>query len=195
MIRFNLDKTIQAAAYLIKRQSGCRENYMRLLKLLYLADRQSLKERGVPICGDTPFAMARGPVPSRTLDLIKGKDPQADKWRRFIETEGYDVRLESDPGNLCLSRAEISILEKTAETFAPFDEWALVRWCHKHIPEYENNWKIRGEKKRRRIPLEDVLSSVGRLGDHSQIIEEINADAAFSHLFSDHMPLCGRQGA
>ena len=31
MIRFNIDKTIQAAAFLIKRKPGHRENYMRLL--------------------------------------------------------------------------------------------------------------------------------------------------------------------
>src|SRR3990167_11350054 len=88
MIRFNIDKTIEAAAYLIKQQPGYRENYMRLLKLLYLADRVSLKERSTPICGDVPYAMAEGPVPSRTLDLIKGKDPSSEKWEKFIEKNG-----------------------------------------------------------------------------------------------------------
>jgi uncharacterized phage-associated protein len=188
MIRFNLDKTIQAAAYLIKRQPGRRENYTRLLKLLYLADRRSLKERGAPICGDTAYAMERGPVPSRTLDLIGENDPEASKWGQFIETDGYDVRLATDPGNLQLSRAEIKVLEVTAREFAAYDEWDLVRWCHENLPEYEKNWNARGTKQSKRIPLQDVLEAVGRLNDQTQIIADINADAAFSHLFSDHAP-------
>jgi uncharacterized phage-associated protein len=188
MIRFDIDKTIEAAAYLIKQKPGHRENYMRLLKLLYLADRQSLKERSTPICGDDPYAMEEGPVPSRTLDLIKSRDPSSEKWARYIETDGYDVYLKSDPGNLHLSRAEIKVLEHVADCFRSKDPWALVKWCHKNIPEYEKNWKARGRKACRRIPLEDVLSEIGRLADQSRIIGQINADAGFSRLFADHMP-------
>jgi uncharacterized phage-associated protein len=195
MIGFNIDKTIEAAAYLIKQQPGHRENYMRLLKLLYLADRRSLQERGVPICGDAPYAMAEGPVPSRTLDLIKGKDQASGKWEKFIEKTGYNVHLRVDPGNLHLSRAEIGILEQVADCFRSLDPWALVDWCHANIPEYEKNWKDRGSKKCRRIPFEDVLSEIGRLDDAPRIVAEINTDAAFSRLFSDHMPTSRKHGA
>ena len=40
---FDLNKTIQVTAYLLK-QSGNKMNYLRLLKLLYLANRETLKE-------------------------------------------------------------------------------------------------------------------------------------------------------
>lgn len=190
MIAFNIEKTIEAAAYLIKQQPGCRENYMRLLKLLYLADRTSLRERSAPICGDTPYAMSRGPVMSATLDLIKGIDPLSDRWEPFVEKVNYDVHLKSDPGNLHLSRAEIKILEKVAEQFREYDEWALVDWCHQNLPEYEKNWQARGEKDRRRIPLEDVLAAVGRQADMAKIIAEINESAHFDRLFGDHSPTC-----
>ena len=195
MFCFNLDKTIQAAAYLIKRQSGRRENYMRLLKLLYLADRKSLEKRGAPICGDTPYAMERGPVPSRTLDLIKGNDTQAKKWGQFFEKDGYDILLRTDPGNLHLSRAEINILEEIAEEFRSYDEWDLVEWCHTQIEEYEKNWNARGLKNRHRILLEDVLAAIGLVDDQQKIVADINADIAFSRLFSDHMPSSGMQEA
>jgi uncharacterized phage-associated protein len=195
MIHFNIDKTIEAAAYLIKRRPNRRENYMRLLKLLYLAERQSLKERGSPICGDAPYAMAQGPVPSRTLDLVKGKDSSSEKWEQFIETAGYEVELKCDPGNLNLCRAEINILDKVAERFQSYDEWDLVRWCHKNIPEYKKNWAARGKKARSRIPFEDVLREIGRLDDQPRILAEINADIEFSRLFSDHMPTRRKQEA
>jgi len=188
MIGFNIDKTVQATAYLLKREPGRSENYMRLLKLLYIADRTSLKERGAPICGDTPYAMERGPVPGTTLDLIKGRDPSSEKWDRFIQRTGFDVSLKADPGNLCLSRAEMGILDRVARRFRNLDEWMLVRWCHRHLPEYEKNWKSRGQKKRRKIPLDDVLAAIGRAGQSPAILAQINENAHFNRLFADHMP-------
>src|SRR5437879_4780475 len=98
MFRFNLNKTIQAAAVLLEREPGERMNYMRLLKLLYLADRESLKDRGRPICGSPAFAMERGPVLGTVLDLIKGLDPDSDRWAEFIRKDHYDVELEKSPG-------------------------------------------------------------------------------------------------
>ena len=136
--------------------------------------------------------MERRPVPGITLDLIKGKDPSSEKWEQFIETNDYDVRLKTDPGNRHLSRADIGILEGVAERFRAYDEWEMVGWCHKHLAEYKKVWKARGKKARRRIPLEDVLSAIGRLEDHPRIVAEINADAEFARLFSDHMPTTGK---
>lgn len=72
MFAFKFDKALQAAAYLLRRET-CREmNYMRLLKVLYLADRESIRESGAPITGDKIAAMERGPVLSGVFDLIKG---------------------------------------------------------------------------------------------------------------------------
>lgn len=194
MIRFDVEKTIQAAAYLIKRQLGHRENYMRLIKLLYIAERTSLKERGLPICGDTMYAMERGPVMSRTLDLIKSNDAFSDRWDRFIERIDYHVQLKSEPGNLHLCRAEIDILETVANRFREFDEWKLVDWCHDHLPEYKKNWKTKGkvERARIRISLDDILEAIGRK-DKSNIISRINEHETFARLFSDHVPALKNQ--
>lgn len=187
MVGFDVEKTIQAAAYLIKHAGG-RENYMRLLKLIYLADRKSLKLRKTPICGDTPVAMKRGPVPSTTFDLIKGEDPQSIRWEQFIRRDNYDVVLENDPGNLALSRAEVRILGEILEEFRNYDEWALVEWCHDNLPEYEKTWNARGEKGSKDIPFEDVLEEIGLAGHGKEIIGQINESAGFAAMFGDHMP-------
>lgn len=188
MIGFNIRKTIEAAAYIIKQQASRSENYMRLIKLLYLADRLSLKERGVPICGGTVYAMRRGPVISPLLDLIKGRDPQASEWDQFIEKADFEIRLRADPGNLSLSRADLKVLERVADEFRRYDEWALVRWCHKNLPEYEKNWSAKGGKQSRRIPLEDVLEAIGRHQDQAAIVSAINESAAFDKFFGNHLP-------
>jgi uncharacterized phage-associated protein len=183
MLNFNIHKTIQAAAYLIKRSGKGRENYMRLLKLLYIAERTSLEERLAPICGDTPFAMERGPVMTKVLDLIKGNDPLASDWERFIERDGYEVKLIADPSNLDLSRAEINILDRVWQQFRELDEWELVDWCHENLPEYDKNWNSRGEKKQVRIPVSDVLSAVNRPGDEAALAAMATEQAYFAKLF------------
>ncbi|HET6883357.1 MAG TPA: Panacea domain-containing protein [Pirellulales bacterium] len=188
MIAFDIRKTIEAAAYLIKRHACRSENYMRLIKLLYLADRLSLKERGVTICGGSVYAMKRGPVMSQPLDLIKGRDPQSTEWEQFIKKDEFDVCLVRDPGNMNLSRADIKILERVAEEFRTLDEWALVHWCHKNLPEYQKNWQSRGEKTRKRIPFEDVLEAVGRTKDRNAIVSAVNERSAFARFFNNHLP-------
>lgn len=191
MLGFSAEKTIQAAACLLKRAPGRRSNYMKLLKLLYIADRTSLQRRGAPICGDTPFAMERGPVPSATLDMIKGNDPQSTRWDDFITRVDHDVELTDDPGNLELSRAELTILNEIAERFRALDEWDMVRWCHEKLPEFQKNDPVPQGKKRLPIPLPDVLEAIGRKGDQAEITERINESAKLRSLFADHSPIHG----
>ena len=54
---FNLDKTMQAIAALLHFHGTKEMSYLRLLKILYIADRESLKETGRPITGDHVVAM------------------------------------------------------------------------------------------------------------------------------------------
>ena len=102
MLGLNPSKTIQAAAYPLKLEPGKRSNYMRLLKLLYLADRKSLNcvTRHVwrhSVCNGT------GPVPSTTLDM-KREPIQIAAIGTLHRKIGYDVRSVDDPGNLELTR-------------------------------------------------------------------------------------------
>ena len=74
-IRFNEKKATQAAAHLLRLRGG-RMSYMKLIKLLYLADREALLRWGRTISTDRYVSMDRGPVLSRVLDLATdGEDP------------------------------------------------------------------------------------------------------------------------
>src|SRR5207249_3792384 len=74
-IRFNERKATQAAAHLLRLRGGSM-SYLKLIKLLYLADREALLRWGRPISTDCYMAMDRGPVLSRVLDLATdGEDP------------------------------------------------------------------------------------------------------------------------
>ncbi|HSZ59207.1 MAG TPA: Panacea domain-containing protein [Tepidisphaeraceae bacterium] len=88
LIPFDPFKVTQAAAVLLKTEANRSMSRLRLLKLLYIADREALKERARPITGDRPVAMDHGPVLSHTYDLIKGTDFASPTWERYLRPVG-----------------------------------------------------------------------------------------------------------
>src|ERR1700712_384885 len=98
-MRFNEAKATQAAARLLRNRGG-RMSYMKLIKLLYLADREALARWGRPITTDSYVSMKHGPVLSGVLNLITdGEDPAAGQtfWSRHIsEPEHFEVSLRED---------------------------------------------------------------------------------------------------
>lgn len=90
MRTFSVERTAQAAGILLQAEEGHRMKYIRLLKLLYVADRESIRQSGFPITGDNVYAMRNGPVLSTTYNLLKGEGatPEAEHgmpiWKQWI---------------------------------------------------------------------------------------------------------------
>jgi uncharacterized phage-associated protein len=181
MFAFKFDKAVQAVAYLLRRELSREMNYMRLLKILYIADRESIRETGRPITGDRVAAMKQGPVLSELLDLIKGIHLRFGDWERFIQRDAYNVRLVGEPGLANLSRFEIETLERVAEKHRSQDEWEMVEFTHT-FPEWKKNdpGDSMGMKW---ISFGDVLEALGRSADLPEIEEDAKADRAFARLF------------
>ncbi len=79
MLRFNERRATEAAAKFLKLRGG-RMSYLKLIKLLYLLDREALLRWGRPVTTDRYVSMDNGPVVSRIYDLIReepapGTDP------------------------------------------------------------------------------------------------------------------------
>ena len=134
---FDEHKATQAAAYLLKRDGG-RMKYMKLIKLLYLADRTALIETGSPITGDRFVAMKLGPVLGRVLDLIKNPAPQAESiWQCSIACEGFDVLLVQDAAVDQLSEYSEMVLGRIFDQYGQESEWSLSDLSHL-LPEWSN---------------------------------------------------------
>ena len=181
MFAFKFDKAIQAAAYLLRRETSREMNYMRLLKLLYIADRESIRHTGRPITGDRVVAMKQGPVLSEIFDLIKGYNLRYLEWARFIKKDEYKILLVEDPGLANLSRFDVETLERVAEEHRSRDEWELVEFTHK-FPEWQKNDP--GDSQIKWIPFTDIFEALGRTVD-PEIEEEAKEDRAFARLFGD----------
>ena len=177
---FDEEKATQAASLLLGRHGGTMP-YIKLIKLLYLADRNSLIETGSPITGDRFVAMPKGPVLSRVLDLIRESDPAADSlWHSCIVRRGYDAALIGAPGRDRLAEYDEKLLDRLFESYGEENKWQLVDLTHE-LPE----WTDPGETSCPIAP-EDILRHAGFTEYQVQAVAE---QAAAVYSFRQHFPV------
>ena len=124
-LRLDTEKAIQAVGVLLRRD-GKRASRLRLLKLLYIADRISLEKTGSPMIGSKIVAMMHGPVHSAVFDLIKGVHIDEPAWSRYFRNVGRDVVLEEEPEVGKLSRYEIELLNQVVDQRINLNDWDVV---------------------------------------------------------------------
>lgn len=147
-------------------RAGGRLPLLKLMKLMYLAERESLRVYGEPICGDKPVSMPHGPVLSKTYDLMNGCGSQEDRgWNAWIEDRsGYDLALR-DPSMirtpekdlLELSDGDIEVLDAIWQKYGHMSKYELVEYTHSDAcPEWEDP-----HGSSRPIPPSKLLRAVG----------------------------------
>ncbi len=158
--RFNQKKAIQAVAFLLKQspETNKSDDYMRLLKLLYFADRESIEHTGKPITGDKFTAFEHGPSLSLLYDLVRQKGVNNIEWDKYIERDGFHIRLINDPGNDELCRYELELLTKIWQKYREMNVWEVADESHK-LKEWQKNDP---GKSSRPIPLLDLLEAIGK---------------------------------
>lgn len=138
---FTARKAAQMAAFFANQQGGT-INILKLMKLMYLADRESMNKFAAPISYDLFGSMDQGPVLSRTLNLINGTYPApiAADWEEWInDRENYQLgcNREFERKDLdCLSDADMEVLESVWANFGHMNQWELRDYSHTHIPEW-----------------------------------------------------------
>ena len=177
---FNIQRTLQAIAALLHFHGTKEMSYLRMLKLLYIADRESLKKTGQPITGDHVVAMKHGPVLSGVYDLVKGEHSAWPLWSEYFRKVGYRIEMVKDPGNGKLSKYDISKLRELAKRYEDHNEWEMVEIVHT-FDEWKRNDPGDSSKP---IPLEHILEAIGRLGDRDAIVQEARDQEAFDRLFA-----------
>jgi uncharacterized phage-associated protein len=131
---FQLDRAVQALAYLLERLGPT--DKVKLMKLMYLADRQHFIDVGYPITGDAPQAMPLGPVPSATLAAVNGDLAGSEQSvYPFIHLDDHRVSLRKSPGTDQLSASEKQALDQVIADHGAKTTWKLVGETHR-LPEY-----------------------------------------------------------
>ena len=138
---FSEERVTQMAAYLLIKNSG-QMAYIKLLKLLYLAERNAMAKWGSSMSGDRFVSMPHGPVLSQTYDLIRNHSSEISFWQRWIQGErNYEVSLNKsikldDLDEL--SRSELKILDNVFIEFGSMDKFEIVDYTHDYCTEWVN---------------------------------------------------------
>lgn len=134
-------------------------NDVKLMKLLYISDRESLRRMSETISGDEYYSIFKGPILKGTLDAITEEGSFSSV--RFIRQgeEGLDTNTVQlmcaiDP-DTAFSDAEIDLLEDIWSEYGSMTKEELVNLTHSY-PEYHKQSEI--DKRRRHISLKSILT-------------------------------------
>lgn len=184
---FNERKAAQMAAFFLGQLPGRRMSHLKLMKLLYLSDREAVRAFGWPISGDRLVSMPHGPVLSQTLNLMDGDvESQPGGWEAWIsDKENHELALRQplDVEALDeLSPAEIDVLKAVWREFGAMDKWTIRDWTHKHCAEWKDprgsSFPIQYDALARAVGFDDA--SARELA--AQILAEQEIDRLFAAL-------------
>jgi len=172
---FNERKAVAAVGILLKKAGG-QMSYMRLVKLVYAADREMMREIGQPIVGGHYFSLPHGPVTSEVLDLAKHAPLPVlgELWAKHFERENYDLKLTVDADLGPLSRAEEEVLDKVWELYKHLDQFQLSEVFHRAFKEWCDPGKSRKE-----IRPEDILLALDKTPEQIEDARETAVEQAF----------------
>lgn len=142
---FNEKKAAQAAAFFLF-QARQPMSVLKLMKLLYLAERRSFERHGSPMIGDRLVSMPHGPVLSVTYNHMSGElESTEGGWDSWIaDRAGHDLDLRDraalkDTADLLeLSDADVEILTEVWGQFGRMSQWELRDWTHDNCPEWKD---------------------------------------------------------
>lgn len=158
----NERKVAQMAAYLLNRRGG-RMSHLKLMKLLYLSDRESMRQYDETISGDRLVSMDHGPVLSSTLNYMNGNvESRPGGWEDWIsDREDHELSLRKDIASVDeldeLSEADIDVLDTIWDKFGKMTRWNVRDYTHQQCEEWRNP-----EGSSHPIPYERVFLALGR---------------------------------
>lgn len=177
---FNARKSAQVIAYLIAKSGGSSLNVVKAIKLVYLGDRQSIKNFGFPILDETRVSMPLGPVNSMTYRHVNGEyDLDECGWSEFLEDKanhqiGATKKFSVDDLDE-LSDADIQCLDEVWAEFGHLNQWQLVNYTHdkNNVPEWEDpngsSIPIPLERMMRYLNIENAEEQVSLVEDHQHL--------------------------
>ncbi|MEX1236935.1 MAG: Panacea domain-containing protein [Pseudomonadales bacterium] len=182
---YSEQRAAQIAAFFISKAGG-RIEILKLMKLMYFAERESFKAYGEPMTGDRYYSLDHGPILSKTLDHINNMvDSEPGGWESWIqdrENHLLSLREEGDPTArlTLLSEADIEILESTWSEYGRFSASQLRNLSHEICDEWDDP-----DGSRLPILVSRILKSVGHKDPDvvKELTERIEAQRVMDMIF------------
>ena len=164
-------KIIQALCFLLNKIPEHQADKLKLVKLLFLADKCHLLRYGRTISGDEFWAMKRGIVGSVTKDILGFDeneenyfpDPEYEYAKKMLQKVGrytYRANYACSAENIDqLSQTDIEALRLVVEHYGNFSGPELVTLTHRY-PEWEQYKELfdSNQTKREKLNTEELLS-------------------------------------
>jgi hypothetical protein len=151
MNRPDYKKITQVLNYIAEKEGG-QINYMKALKLLYLADRLHLRKYGRLITDDRLVAMKMGTLGSQAKDIILKNENlphvvykySEDKLKRDLGKYTFESNFKNKDS---LSQTDIECVDKVISVLGDKKEFDLAELTHK-LPEWKRHEYVieKGEK-------------------------------------------------
>ena len=171
---FDECKAAQAAAFLLHKADG-ELPLLKLMKLMYLAERLSLQRYGDTITGDAFASLPHGPVLSMTLDHMNGAQRSveggwatwiADRAEHSLALRDQSMVRSPEEDLLALSETDLECLGEVWKEFGHWDKYKLRDYTHSNAcPEWEDP---KGSS--RPIPVSRMLKAVGYQPDQVEAL-------------------------
>lgn len=185
---FTEKKAAQATAFFLYKAGGSL-TILKVMKLLYLAERESLRSFGVSITGDAFVSMPHGPVLSMTLDCMNGfRVPASNIWNSWVADRAGNHLGLADPSMIRstddlreLSESDLEALNKVWEEYGHLSAIQLRDMTHNTTlcPEWEDP---KGSS--RPISMKRLLHFIGYTDDQvNNIIRDIQAQSDLAASF------------
>ncbi|MGL4677605.1 MAG: Panacea domain-containing protein [Brevinema sp.] len=182
---FNEKKATALARQFLSKTETKKMLYMKLIKLMYIADRKMLEQNEAPFTNDTYVTMANGMMLSNVYNLIRchsaecGIEESEEKnyWKTYIETlaKDYMVALtEYSPENIVeMNDEELKVIDDVWKQYGAKEQWDLVELLHTEalFPEWKDPYPYGINT----VSIYELLSYMGKSPeDVSTILDKID---------------------
>jgi uncharacterized phage-associated protein len=151
---YNREKAVQAALWLLNRHGGQMDR-LKLVKLLFFADRDHLARYGRPVIGGHYRAMKYGPVCSEFLDDINIKI-ETPAQITCIESKDHKLFAKAMANEDVLSESDIEILEQIDKQYGKHDPFVLAEITHR-LKAWDVNYPNKDANTSNPLPYEDFF--------------------------------------
>ena len=175
LVGFKSLKAAQIAAYFASKSTTPKRGTiekLKLIKLIYFAERESLKRHHLPMLFDEFYSLPHGPICSATLDGINGKLDARDDivWNDYITRNGnvvVAIKTFAMESLYAIRNVEAEILNYVWHVLGRMTASQLRNYSHEHCPEYT---EITGG----RIPItyREVMAALGSTPVEADAIDD-----------------------
>lgn len=164
-IGIDTKRTTQVIGYLLKMSDG-RQNKLKLIKLIWAADRYHIRNYGRTITRTEYFAMPYGPVNSLADNIVSMNTSflslaQADYVDDYLAVrDTYDIVLkDSTLGEEYLSDSDKEALDFAFNTFGKIEKYKLAKIISHKYPEWFKHKDVEVNQTSRLMNFEDFFEN------------------------------------